>query len=101
MVLQHSTLSVHCVSVVTACGAMCVCGHQNHRQHRPGHHAAKFHVRLHRSAALQGNVKVDECFMILFSFLFPDESTVTRCSCTKRVPDRCPHRANSTAAQTR
>lgn len=42
-----------CVSLA-ACGPVRVCGHQDHRQHHDRHHAAAVHVRLHRSAALQG-----------------------------------------------
>lgn len=42
-----------CVSFA-ACGPVCVCCHQDHRQHHDRHHAAAVHVRLYRSAALQG-----------------------------------------------
>lgn len=34
---------------------MCVCGHQDHRQHRLSHNAPGFHVRLHWSSAFQGS----------------------------------------------
>lgn len=40
----------------SACGPVCVCGHQNHRQHRPGHHAVELPVRLHWCPALQGRI---------------------------------------------
>lgn len=39
---------------VAACGAVRVCGHQDHRQHRHRHHAAPVYVCLHWRAALQG-----------------------------------------------
>lgn len=41
-----------------ACGPVCVCGHQDHRQHHDRHHTAAVHVRLYWSAALQGTMKI-------------------------------------------
>lgn len=40
---------------IAACGPVCLCGHQDHREHNDRHHAAAVHVRLHRSPALQGD----------------------------------------------
>lgn len=37
---------------LTACGAVCVCGHQNYRKHHDRHHSAPVHVRLYRGAAI-------------------------------------------------
>lgn len=75
-----TVLSGHCLSLMTACGPVRVCGHQNHRQHRPGHHAAEFHVCLHWSATLQGRFlkdDVDTIYVVTVKVIFPDESAVS------------------------
>ena len=48
--------SLWLVHVLIACGPVRVCGHQNHRQHRLGYHAAEFHVCLHWSPTFQGGL---------------------------------------------
>lgn len=59
-----STVCIRCVLIlcftpaVPACGAVRVCGHQDHRQHRHRHHVAPVYVCLHWCAALQGKEEI-------------------------------------------
>lgn len=50
----RSTLTVIIFCFFTACSAMRVCSHQDHRQHRHRHNAPAVHVCLYRSTTLQG-----------------------------------------------
>lgn len=47
---------------ISARGPVCVCGHPDHWKHHDCHNSPAVHVRLHRSAALQGE---DSCFILM------------------------------------
>lgn len=71
--LLYNLRTLICCSLLFAArGAVCVCGHQDHRQHHDRHHSAAVHVCLYWGAALQGNViNHHNCTHLFFFFNVP------------------------------